>query len=361
VKKKAILPLMLITALAVVGFFRCPPTQTPTLKGGRSDNKQWASLLDYLGHHGTSGALLVEDHHQIKEEHFWTWESNQMDSGTLFNIGSVSKQFTGFLALQILSEAKMRESQSVSEILEETAGTEVGSLKIYDLLAMTSGLPHDEWPLTKVKAQLFNFKWRSPEILAELKKYRPEGEVGSKFHYSNLNYILLAQIIAKVENQPFARVLQERIFAPFKMNHTFLDTYGEGNDRLARGHVRFLGRWLPMPNWNYSFLQGAGGIVSNVGDLQKWLSGLSDFFGQHPELVDQYFGYSSRFHYGFGWSTLRGLAAHSGETPGFCAYIVTTKDLMKSAILTLNSDDCISGDFEEEVIVRINAGILSEQ
>lgn len=360
-KTRILAPILFFLILIIVTFLRCRSLEKPTLAGITGKSAEWIPVLTYLGHHGTSGALIVGKQKKVSEEYFWTWRSDRVDAQSLFNIGSISKQFTGFLVLQLIVEGKVRESQTVSELLREMTGTPIGALKLNELLSMTSGLAHDEALSTKIFNQLVDKKWTSSEILDEMKKYIPQLEPGSAFHYSNLNYILVAQIIARIEGQLFEDVLKKKIFIPFKMNDTFLDIYGAGSSYLARGHLLVLGRRVPVPNWNYSFLQGAGGIVSNVRDLHKWLLGLSSFFGRHVELTDKFFGYTAKFQYGFGWGTSKGYATHSGETPGFCSYIATTKTFSKSVILTLNSDFCASGNFQDELGALINSAFLSEQ
>ncbi|MFA6018552.1 MAG: hypothetical protein WC776_05245 [Patescibacteria group bacterium] len=124
---------------------------------------------------------------------------------------------------------------------------------------------------------------------------------------------------------------------------------------LARGHILALGRWLPLPSWNYSFLQGAGGIVSNVRDLWKWNAGLSKFFAENPNFVPPYYGTETKFRYGYGWNAVDRLVTHGGETPGFCVY--TAKNLASNsiAIVTLNSDFCLDGDIQDKMNDLVNS------
>ena len=98
-----------------------------------------------------------------------------------------------------------------------------------------------------------------------------------------------------------------------------------------------------MPNWNYSFLKGAGGIVSSAVDLVKWHVGFSRFLSKNPEVQKVLFNKSEEIHYRYGWFALgEGLIAHGGETPGFCSYIVVSQSGGLGAY-TLNTDICLTG------------------
>jgi CubicO group peptidase (beta-lactamase class C family) len=356
VKKTLMLSALILVGVILTAFAVLPSRENSTIIAAETTDAPTKKLLHFLSENGTSGALLIIRPGNSLTERYWTWKNQSVDSQTLFNLGSLSKQFTGFIIFQLEAEKKISTNQVVSNFLEETKGTDIGSLKIIDLLSMTSGLPHDESLLTKFFSQISNRQWDSEEIVREVLRYPLRFPSGTAFQYSNLNYVLLGQIISRLERKPLAVVLNERILKPFGMQESFLDVDGKGAKTLSKGHLFVLGKWLPMPNWNYSFLQGAGGVVSTVKDLQKWLLGLQKYLS-HIEAV----GKETRFHYAYGWSFREGFLSHDGESPGFCSYIVTTPDAERAAIITLNSDFCLEATLRDQMISLSNASMKSDQ
>lgn len=338
-----------LAGIGILAFSILPSKGTPVIIFDVKSDPATNDLVSFLSDNGTSGALLVSKSLDEVTELYWTWNGRTINGQTFFNLGSLSKQFTGFLVLQLEVEGKISVKQIVSEFIEETHGSVLGSLKIIDLLQMTSGLPKDEFLLTKGLTQLLNKKWNSREIVNEVSQYPLEFESGTRFQYSNLGYILLGQIISRVEKKPLEVILKEKIFKPFGMSETFLDIDEPRNKNLSMGHLLMLRKWLPMPNWNYSFLQGAGGIVSNVRDLQKWLLGLSKFFFQNESLRLVYLGKESPFQYAYGWSFFEEVASHSGESPGFCSYVATLPTFDTFVVITLNSDFCMKSELRDQM------------
>lgn len=308
-------------------------------------------LLGLLEAHKTSGALMFSKNGSVLLEQYWGKSDLRLGQKntkeTLFNIGSIAKQFTGFLAILLESEQRLAGASKVEDFLLETQGTAVGSIQIKHLLSMRSGLPYIEpWP-TKLRSQLFNLNWTQEEAIREITKYSISFDPGANFQYSNIGYTLLSLIISRIDGKPFSKVLEERIFSPFGMSNTYLDIGRKSEEVLATGYFAILERLFPMPNWNYSLLQGAGGVVSNVSDLSRWAAALTRRSREDLRFRSRLFGHASVEIYNYGWSlTKSGLLRHSGETPGFCSYIAISESGGFGAY-TLNTDICLSEAVKE--------------
>lgn len=267
---------------------------------------------------------------------------------TKFNIGSCTKQMTGFLILQLEKEGKIHRADPLKKVIPELSDTQIGGVTIDQLLKMSGGVPDLMKSLTYISVQISSKAWSSEEILHEIKDYPLRFKPGTQYEYSNLSYVLLGITIEKVTGQSWEESLQERIFTPFKMSDTTISR-GQPIENLAKPFLMcprfvFWGSiaYLPMPQWNYSTLKGAGGVVSTIIDLQRWERGLTRFAELEPELASRYFGGGGPGNYSYGWQLKEShhtpVQFHAGETPGYSALIVRSPSTRFTAILLFNSD-----------------------
>jgi CubicO group peptidase (beta-lactamase class C family) len=151
---------------------------------------------------------------------------------------------------------------------------------------------------------------------------------GAAFRYSNTGYSLLALVIEKVANQPFAAFLHERIFAPLEMSDTIAYEAGVSDiPRRAYGYSLHSRTWTQTDQSLTSATLGDGGIYSSVSYLARWDAALATgrllperllagMFSPHAATPD---GVA----YGLGWYLRdRRFACHTGETIGFRTAIV---------------------------------------
>jgi CubicO group peptidase (beta-lactamase class C family) len=237
-----------------------------------------SSLVDALltSYHDAglfNGAALVSDHGKVllrKGYGFADFEwkiPNTPD--TKFRIGSITKQFTSTVVLQLVEEGKLSLDSTLSSILPYYR-TDTGSkITIHHLLSHTSGIPsYTGLP------NFFRDVSRDPYGVREfVEKYcsgNLEFEPGSRFLYNNSGYFLLGAIIEAVSKKPYAQVVRERVFEPLGMAGSGYDLSGPILERRARGYesgptgVRnadYLDMGLP-----YS----AGSLYSTVEDLYIW-------------------------------------------------------------------------------------------
>ena len=117
------------------------------------------------------------------------------------------------------------------------------------------------------------------EEVLQLLKAEPMGlfAPGTRWQYSNSGYVVLGVIVAKVSGMPYRDFLQQRIFAPVKMDHTVVFQKGINTiDRRAFGHSRENEKLVEMDQSATSATLGDGGIYSNVEDLAKWDDALAN-------------------------------------------------------------------------------------
>ena len=164
------------------------------------------------------------------------------DGRTKFEIGSMTKQFTALLVLQLVEEGKLRLDGHLSDYLpyyRQDTGTRV---TIHELLSHTSGIPNFislpgflDGPASRLRYAVKDFVQRycSGDL-----RFEP----GSKFEYSNSGYFLLGAVVEEVSGTPYEQGLKDHIFTPLAMrdfgyahSETVLAHRAAGYERTASG------------------------------------------------------------------------------------------------------------------------------
>jgi CubicO group peptidase (beta-lactamase class C family) len=266
---------------------------------------------------------------------------------TRFRIASVSKQFTVTAALMLVDEGKLELAAPPHKYLPELAPLPV---TIDQMMRNSSGLP-DFLELLRLGGHGLDKPARPADLLAAcLRNRHLNFTPGSRFLYSNTNFLLLGLIIEHLTKQPLGEVLRERIFRPLGMVQTALvaeiDAVIPG---LASGYLGDATAGFRRAAHAYP-QGGEGGLTSTVEDLLIW----SRHFDQ-PKLEPKTLpaqlasvapllgGHANGYRRGVGIGELRGLATigHGGLWPGFRTELlrVPEADLTVVVIANLGSID----------------------
>jgi CubicO group peptidase (beta-lactamase class C family) len=196
------------------------------------------------------------------------WDvQNQPD--TKFRLGSITKQFTSMLIMQLVQEGKVKLDGKLTDYLPDYRKDTGDRVTVHNLLTHTSGIPsYTELP------RFFEDVSRNPYSVDEfVKKYCSgdlEFEPGSKFSYDNSGYFLLGAIIEKVTGKPYERVLRERILDPAGMKDTGYDHHEDILKKRATGYGKRPGRLINSLYLDMSIPYAAGSLYSTVEDLYLW-------------------------------------------------------------------------------------------
>jgi CubicO group peptidase (beta-lactamase class C family) len=126
---------------------------------------------------------------------------------TIFDLASVTKPFTATLLLQCVEAGQLHLAQPVADFLPEAKSAPVAKVALRHLATHTSGLP--PWkPLYKTEA---------PSALADILSTPLQAEIGTRYAYSDLGYILLGEILTRVTGHPLDTLVKERILTPCGM------------------------------------------------------------------------------------------------------------------------------------------------
>ena len=215
--------------------------------------------------------LIAQNGKEIFKNSFgkanFSWDINNT-LNTKFRIGSLTKQFTALLILQLKQEGKLKLEDKISKHLPWYFKNTGNKITIHHLLSMTSGLPNYTDGTTPIMEQ----EELNPKEFA-LKYFKDSllFEPGKNIIYCNTGYYILGMIIEAVTNKSYQVVLQERIFNKLGMKNSGVEYPGQVIPNLASGHYFYMGAYITSQTVNpkvYAFSTGA--IYSTVEDLFLW-------------------------------------------------------------------------------------------
>lgn len=191
---------------------------------------------------------------------------------TLFAVGSVTKQFTCSVALQLQQEGKLSFDDRIARY--EPGLTRAADITVRDIAGMVSGY-RDYYPLDFVDRPMAAPR-PSLEIVREFAGRPLDFEPRARYSYSNTGYLLLGEIAARAGREPFADQLQRRLFTPLGLTHTRFEP-ARGGPNMAEGYTPVgLGDAEPAVPEGTGWIGAAGGIWSTPTDLLTWDLALMD-------------------------------------------------------------------------------------
>jgi CubicO group peptidase (beta-lactamase class C family) len=218
---------------------------------------------------------------------------------TVFDIGSISKQFTATAILHLEAQGLLNVENSISQYFEDVP-TDKAEITLHHLLTHSAGFTeeHAEDDLTPLDREQ-----ALQAIFSQKLGFAP----GEEYAYSNSGYSLLAAIIEKISGQRYTNYLQKTLFQPQGLNATgFYDDNWEGK-LVANGYFNEddqgnPSEW-PGPYWG---VMGNGGVLSTVEDLYRWWQAIQNqavlSSTQTAKLFTRHIEEFARSYYGYGWT-----------------------------------------------------------
>jgi CubicO group peptidase (beta-lactamase class C family) len=276
---------------------------------GQTKIEKIEALINKYVEAGTfNGSVLVSEKGNIiykKGFGFANMEWNVPNqSDTKFRLGSITKQFTAMLIMQLVEQGKLKLDVPISTYLPDYPKKNGDIITLHHLLTHTSGIPNvTSFPAYDTEVMQ---SYHSPAQLVKLSSDSTlEFKPGEKFAYSNSGYMLLGYIIEKLTGKTYRQLLQENIFTPLKMTNTGYD-YGETLlKNRASGYMKNGRHYLNAYYINMSVPYAAGAMYSTLEDLYLWDQALYSNQLLRKENMDLLFGkYIPAWggHYGYGWA-----------------------------------------------------------
>jgi CubicO group peptidase (beta-lactamase class C family) len=184
-----------------------------------------------------------------------------------YSIGSISKQFTAVAILLLQEQGKLSLDDKVGKYVPNL--TRANDVTLRQLLSHTSGY-QDYWPQDYVMKPMME-PTTTQKIMDIWAKKPLDFEPGTKWQYSNTNYVIAGAIVEKVARMPFFRFLQEKIFKPLGMTSVMSVDQAKLTESDPIGYLRYaLGPLRLAPKEAPGWLFAAGELAMTPEDLAKW-------------------------------------------------------------------------------------------
>ncbi|WP_460219146.1 serine hydrolase domain-containing protein [Psychroserpens sp. MEBiC05023] len=318
---KSILKLVLIFAM-------CSMSSKAQNKSDQNLKIKVSNYLNQLEKKQFSGSVLVAHKGKIinsKGYGFADKESKiKNKAATVFDIGSITKQFTAAGILKLEEQGKLTVDDKIVKYFKNVP-VDKRNITLHHLLTHSSGLPpalgHDYHEIST--ADFISKAMSSKLLFSE----------GTNYEYSNVGYTLLAMVIEKVSGLPYETFLYKNLWKPSQMEQTGYLRPNYNQKDVAVGY-KDSGKWgRPNEKWENEVswhLKGNGGVLSTVEDMYKWHQALlgtkilskaskAKMYAKHVAE-----GQGAQSHYGYGWAIFptprnTDLIAHNGGNGIFFA------------------------------------------
>lgn len=261
-----------------------------------------------------------------------------------YSIGSISKQFTAAAILLLQEQGKLSLDDKVAKFLPKL--TRANEVSIRQLLSHTSGY-QDYWPQDYVMPMMLK-PITAKEIIDQWAGKPLDFEPGTKWQYSNTNYVIAGVIVEKASGMGLIPFLQEKVFKPLGMKSVADVDQAKLGENDPTGYLRYaLGPLRHAPKEGKGWLFAAGELGMPAEDLAKWDISIMDGKLMKPSSYRDFEtevllknGIGS--HYGLGVDVRmqagHRAVSHGGEVSGFTAQNIVFPDERVAVVVLTNQD-----------------------
>jgi CubicO group peptidase (beta-lactamase class C family) len=336
------LPVLSFVALALIAG---PVEASTASRGGPGEVEGAATAIErQLDEMGVAQAAYVV----IKGEQQQVAGFGAASGDTPFVIGSVSKSVTALAILQLVEQGLVELDAPVTDYIDWfTTADSTAPITVRHLLNQTSGLSTLDG-----SRDVFTPEISLEERVRSIENYELASEPGAEFNYSNLNYAILGLIVQEVSGLDYGKFVEEEIFAPLGMNHSYSDFAQARADGLAQGTITVLGFPISLRHTAIPGFAPDGYLISTAADMAayaRFQMGDGSFKGRRlisaesmalmhtPAAPSQ--GGEHLDHYAMGWRTgsIDGqpLIGHDGNTFGFHANVALIPDIDAAVVILM--------------------------
>lgn len=276
-----------------------------------------------------------------------------------FRIGSLSKTFTSMIIAKLENEGKLKYHDSINKYLSNYIN---GNITIHQLLSHQSGIPNYLANGDYLK-QIFIKEYTLEELVNQFCSDALEFQSGTKFEYSNSNFVILSLIAERILNKKYKDILNEYIFKLLNMTDTYFGNNID-NTNLVTGFM--YGK--PESKYHIENVGGAGGVTSTTADLLKWSNALDTSQLIPTSKIEQLIKPKTEYndwdaYYGYGWmidrymfrsSKKHKIYYHPGTDFGFYSMFVKQPDNGITIILLNNTGEFPRFEITELILNELN-------
>jgi CubicO group peptidase (beta-lactamase class C family) len=236
---------------------------------------------------GPGAAVIVTDHgkpvYEAGQGLADVGAKTRITPDTVFRIGSITKQFSAAIMLQLVAEGKVSLDDRLSKYLPDYPKPG-GDATIAQLLNHTVGVQSytgiPGWMAGDKVAKAYTTK----QLVAEFKDMPSPSKPGEKWDYNNSGYVLVGAVIEKVTGKPWYVNVDERIAKPLGLTTIRYGVLEDKTPHMAHGYTMKDGKVEPSRAIHMSVPHAAGALIGSVEDLAKWNAALHHGKVVPPEL-----------------------------------------------------------------------------
>ena len=245
-----------------------------------------------------------------------------MTPENVFQVGSITKQFTSVSILMLLEEGKLSLEDEITKFIPDYP-TNGKKITVHHLLTHTSGIKSYTSMQSFGKVMTID---ESPLKFIDFFKNEPlDFDPGEKYLYNNSGYFILGYIVEKVSGMSYPKFIQERIFDKIDMKNSYYGSHSKLIKNRASGYQK-RGEFSNAQYISLTLPYAAGSIMSTVDDMLKWQTAITtDVFVKEATIDKAFTNYTlnngDKINYGYGWSLneINDLPTieHGGAIPGY--------------------------------------------
>jgi CubicO group peptidase (beta-lactamase class C family)/membrane protease YdiL (CAAX protease family) len=355
-----------IVVVVLAGGLVAAPAAVAQSTSAPVDTAAVDAFLDALiSRHGVPGlavAVIDGDEVSYAQGYGRAGPGRPMRAALPMPLGSTTKTFTAVAVLQLVEDGAVELDAPVTAYLPWFRVTDERAshtITVRHLLNHTSGLSDVTYN------RVLDGHTSLADGVRDLRHARLAAPVGSTFLYFNGNYSTLALIVETVSRQPFAEYVRDHIGRPLGMAHSSAEGADPSAD-VAQGHSRLFGFAVPRDAPPYSYMLGAGHLVSTAPDLARLGIALANdgTYGDATILDAASIELMTtagldEVPYGMGWQTgtHRGepIEFHDGAGPTSMSQLVLLPDRDRGYALVMNQEHLVDSMV---VLPQLRAGLL---
>lgn len=286
-------------------------------------------------------------------------QGKPIDEHTLFEIGSITKVFTGILLAEMANRGEVRLDQPVAELLPPTVkvpSRNSRAITLLDLSTQTSGLPRLPSNMSPADPANPYADYSVVQLYESLSKHELTRDPGAQYDYSNLGVGLLGHALALRAGKSYEALVRERILRPLGMMHSGIVLTPEMKARMSEGHD---GAGVVVPLWDLPTLAGAGALRSSLDDMMRFVAAVlsppNNAVGRAiAQSLEPRFTVNKSLSLGLNWhrSVFEGDTTvwHNGGTAGFRTYI-GINPRTRAGVVLLNNSGQDNEDIARHILV----------
>ena len=288
---------------------------------------------------------------------------------SIFEIGSISKTFTGLILAQMLAQHRVKLDEPVRDLLPRGTVTkpEGAEITLLDLVTQQSGLPRMPDNFHPADLQDPYADYRTTNLYEFVAKHGLSKPANAAFNYSNLGFGLLGQALANRASMTYPDLLRAEITDPLEMKDTVVKLSSEQEKRFVQGHGA---QHQVAHAWNLEAFAGAGAIRSTASDMLSYLEVQLHPNGVRHAIDSSVVDSPSKtfasalqmsqelradalpgMKVGFAWlfETKTGIYWHNGATGGYSSYALFNPKEDFAAVVLCNTTIGPNGSFADRL------------